>query len=149
MAGAAGGHKGDCLNGSTPQNLRRGRTGAHAASQRRICRCNRALLALALVAAGGLKPDPALARGPDSLADLADTVSDAVVNISATQMIEEKHAGNTPDLEPGTPFDDLFEEFFRRRQGENPNQKRHERKSNSLGSGFVVDPSGVVITNNH
>ncbi len=106
-------------------------------------------LALALVAAGGLKPDPALARGPDSLADLADTVSDAVVNISATQMIEEKHAGNTPDLEPGTPFDDLFEEFFRRRQGENPNQKRHERKSNSLGSGFVVDPSGVVITNNH
>src|SRR5579883_569515 len=106
-------------------------------------------LALALVAAGGLRPAPALARGPDSLADLADTVSDAVVNISATQMIEEKHAGNTPDLEPGTPFDDLFEEFFRRRQGENPNQKRHERKSNSLGSGFVVDPSGVVITNNH
>jgi serine protease Do len=94
----------------------------------------------------------ASARGPDSLADLADAVTDAVVNISATQTIDEKHAGNAPEFEPGTPFDDLFEEFFRRhRQGgnERQEQKRHERKSNSLGSGFVIDPAGIVITNNH
>jgi serine protease Do len=94
----------------------------------------------------------AFARGPESLADLADAVSDSVVNISATQTIDERHAGNPPELGPGTPFDDLFEEFFRRHQqggGERPDQKRHERKSNSLGSGFVVDPAGIVITNNH
>jgi serine protease Do len=110
--------------------------------------------ALALGFAAGVGPlsAPAFARGPDSLADLADAVSDAVVNISATQTIDERHAGNAPDLEPGTPFDDLFEEFFRRHQqggNDRQDQKRHERKSNSLGSGFVVDPSGIVITNNH
>lgn len=94
---------------------------------------------------------PAFAKGPDSVADLADTVSDAVVNISATQTIEEKRTGSGPDLEPGTPFDDLFEEFFRRHQqgGERGEPKRRERKSNSLGSGFVIDPAGIVITNNH
>jgi len=94
----------------------------------------------------------ALARGPESLADLADAVSDTVVNISATQTIDEKHASAAPQLEPGTPFDDLFEEFFRRRQqggNEQPSPKQRERRSNSLGSGFVIDPSGIVITNNH
>ncbi len=94
----------------------------------------------------------AATKGPDSLADLADAVSDAVVNISATQTMDEKHAGNAPQLEPGTPFDDLFEEFFRRHQqgnSERGEQKQRERKSNSLGSGFVIDPSGIVITNNH
>jgi serine protease Do len=99
----------------------------------------------------------AYARGPQSLADLSDQVSDAVVNISATQTIEDKHASAAPQLEPGTPFDDLFEEFFRRRQqgngGKGNSDMRpphpHERRSNSLGSGFVIDPSGIIITNNH
>ena len=74
------------------------------------------------------------------------------MNISATQTMDDKHAENAPQLEPGTPFDDLFEEFFRRHQqggNERQDQKQRQRKSNSLGSGFVVDPSGVVITNNH
>ena len=96
---------------------------------------------------------PAFARGPDSLADLADCVTDAVVNISATQTLDEKHVSNGPQLEPGTPFDDLFEEFFRRHQQqggrEAPEAKPRERKSNSLGSGFIIDPSGIIITNNH
>ncbi|MCL2385092.1 MAG: Do family serine endopeptidase [Alphaproteobacteria bacterium] len=96
---------------------------------------------------------PAFARGPDSLADLADAVTDAVVNISATQMLDEKHASNGPQLEPGTPFDDLFEEFFRRHQQqggrEAPEARPRERKTNSLGSGFVIDPSGIIVTNNH
>lgn len=131
--------------------------GVRAAPRRRPARAAFSLLcALFLGAAGSAWPIPgvslAFARGPDSLADLADAVSDAVVNISATQMMDEKHAGNAPQLEPGTPFDDLFEEFFRRHQqggNERPDQKPRERKSNSLGSGFVVDPSGIVITNNH
>ena len=49
----------------------------------------------------------------------------------------------------GTPFDDLFDEFFQRRQQGNGNRAPRERGANSLGSGFVVDPSGIVITNNH
>ncbi len=109
-------------------------------------------LALGIVGSVLFLSPPAFARGPESLADLADAVSDSVVNISATQTIDERHAGNAPELGPGTPFDDLFEEFFRRHQqggGERPDQKRHERKSNSLGSGFIIDPAGIVITNNH
>ena len=95
----------------------------------------------------------AFARGPDSLADEAAAVSDAVVNISATQAIEEKHAagGAPPPVQEGTPFDDLFEEFFKKRQGQNGEEapRQRERRSNSLGSGFVIDPAGIVITNNH
>jgi serine protease Do len=94
---------------------------------------------------------PAFARGPDSLADLADQVSGAVVNISATQMVDDKRASNAPQLQPGTPFDDLFEEFFKRRQQQGGGDTPHpqQRRSNSLGSGFVIDASGIVITNNH
>ncbi|MGH6820807.1 MAG: hypothetical protein ACREDU_08105, partial [Methylocella sp.] len=63
--------------------------------------------ALVLGAAGSLGPIPgsAFARGPEPLADLADAVSDAVVNISATQTMDDKRAENAPQLEPGTPFD--------------------------------------------
>jgi serine protease Do len=113
--------------------------------------------ALALAALLGIAGVPAtgfsvFAKGPESLADLSESVSDAVVNISATQTFEEKRTTNVPQLEPGTPFDEMFEEFFRRhRQGSDSDQppRPRERKSNSLGSGFVIDPSGIIITNNH
>jgi serine protease Do len=118
-----------------------------------------ALAGALVLGAGGafgplLEAPAAFAKGPDSLADLAAQISDTVVNISATQTMDEKHAGASPQMEPGTPFDDLFEEFFRRRQqGKGgPDQESpppHERRSNSLGSGFVIDPSGIIITNNH
>jgi serine protease Do len=94
-------------------------------------------------------------RARDSFADLAAEVGDAVVNISATQTFEEKSASNAPELEPGTPFDELFNDFFHHhQQGDNGGAEGqipdlHERKSNSLGSGFVIDPSGIIITNNH
>ena len=108
-------------------------------------------LAVALTAV----PLQAVARAPDSFADEAAAVSDAVVNIAATQTMEDKHGegghgegGMAPEAQGGTPFDDLFDEFFKKRQG--GDAPRHvERRSNSLGSGFVVDPSGIIITNNH
>ncbi len=107
----------------------------------------------AAVLAFGLSLTPTLARGPDSLADLAESVSDAVVNISASQTVEDRRAGAAPNLPQGTPFDDLFEEFFRRRQqqgeGNNAPTPPRQRRSNSLGSGFVIDSAGIVITNNH
>ncbi len=124
------------------------------ASHPRPRRARAVLLALAL-AAVPLAPAFA-AHGPDSLADEAAAVSDAVVNISATQ-IEQKQAKNdsadAPELQQGTPFDDLFEEFFKRRQqgkkGHGDDEEGSPHRSNSLGSGFVIDPSGIVITNNH
>lgn len=101
-----------------------------------------------------LAPVMVLARSaPESFADLAESVSSAVVNISVTTTVEEKRTG-IPNLPQGTPFDDLFEEFFRRRQGQGGNegqqgQAPRQRRSSSLGSGFVIDPAGIVITNNH
>jgi serine protease Do len=96
---------------------------------------------------------PAAARGPDGIADVAEQVIEAVVNISTSQKVEQQRSGPTPQLPPGSPFEEFFEEFFKNRrgpgqQGEAPNN-RAPRRVNSLGSGFVVDPDGIVITNNH
>ena len=116
-----------------------------------------AALALSL-AAGFVAPAPiapAQAQGrPDSFADLAAAVSDAVVNISVSQAAPERRSaqGAVPNLPRGTPFDDLFEEFFKRRQQQPPqggNNQAPQRRATSLGSGFVIDAAGVVITNNH
>ncbi len=82
---------------------------------------------------------------PESFADLVERVTPAVVNISAATTTQTD--GRTfPQLPPGTPFEDLFEEFFNRRGQEAPPR---QRRSNSLGSGFVIDPDGIVVTNNH
>jgi serine protease Do len=89
----------------------------------------------------------AFARGPEPLSDLAEQVMDSVVNISATTTIEAKPSlrDRLPNMPQGTPLDDLFEEFFKRTPGNNS----EARRSNSLGSGFVIDASGIVVTNNH
>ncbi len=129
------------------------RAGAVAGRPALLRLSRRAALASALVAglaaASLLAPvEPAMAQArPSSLADLVDSVAEAVVNISATQTIEEKQADAMPDLPKGTPFDDMFEQFFRN-HGQNGETPR-PRKSSSLGSGFVIDASGIVITNNH
>ena len=93
---------------------------------------------------------PALARGPDAIAEVAETVIDAVVNISTSQTIDSK-VGPMPQLPPGSPFEEFFDEFFknRRGQGDNPNREHTPRRVNSLGSGFILDASGIVVTNNH
>ncbi len=109
-----------------------------------------ATAALALIGGAPLAlapASPAFAQArPTNLADLAEQVDDAVVNISATQTIEEKGGSAIPDLPKGTPFDEMFEEFFKNHGGV-PHPRA--QKAQSLGSGFVIDPSGIVITNNH
>src|ERR1700719_1887778 len=87
----------------------------------------------------------AAGKGPDSVADTAERVLDAVVNISTSQTIDAGKGMQMPQVPPGSPFEEFFDEFFKRR-GENGNRSR---KVSSLGSGFVVDPSGIVVTNNH
>jgi serine protease Do len=102
-----------------------------------------ALGASALVAAGA--GYGASGKGPDSVADTAERVLDAVVNISTSQTIDAGKGMQMPQVPPGSPFEEFFDEFFKRR-GENGNRSR---KVSSLGSGFVVDSSGIVVTNNH
>ncbi|WP_430911076.1 DegQ family serine endoprotease [Methylobacterium sp. sgz302541] len=130
-----------------------------ARSLGRSARSAVAALAVGLTVAGSALTTPAFAKGPPSLADLADQVTDAVVNISASTTVDAKAGRAMPQLPPGTPFEDLFEEFFNKRggrggpgggeRGDNDAPRQQQRKSNSLGSGFVIDASGIVVTNNH
>ena len=103
------------------------------------------LVALVMLAAAAA----AQARGaPDSFADLAEKLLPAVVNVSTTQVVEGRSVPELPRLPPGSPFEDFFKEFFDRN---NPQQR--QRKSTSLGSGFIIDTNGsgesYVVTNNH
>lgn len=99
---------------------------------------------------------PAAARGgPEGIADVAERVMDAVVNIKASQKAAQRNVP-MPQLPPGSPFEDLFNDFFNKRGGPGPNGGPGgpngggpQQRSSSLGSGFVVDPTGIVITNNH
>ena len=77
---------------------------------------------------------------PESFATLAEKLSPSVVNISTTTVVEEKPR-NLPSFPPGSPFEDFFKQFDR------PGHKK--RKAQSLGSGFIIDKTGYVITNNH
>src|SRR3984893_8329341 len=97
----------------------------------------------------------AQARGPDNIADVAEKVINAVVNVSTSQSVDNRNSATpAPSLPPGSPCEEFFDEFFKNRrgqQGDNNNQNRPNtpRRVNSLGSGFIIDPSGIVVTNNH
>lgn len=102
-----------------------------------------ALLAL-LVAISASNTVLAQQRGPVSVADLAEKLSDAVVNISTSQTVKGPKGVPLPRVPEGSPFEEFFKEFFDRQQ-----QQGTPRRVNSLGSGFVIDPSGLIVTNNH
>ncbi len=115
----------------------------------RASRRLRLKLTACLAVACALIAAPAAARGPEGIADVAEKVIDAVVNISTTQTVDNRSGegkGAAPQLPPGSPFEEFFEDFFKNRRGD---KGTGPRKTNSLGSGFIVDPSGVAVTNNH
>ena len=93
---------------------------------------------------------------PFSFADLAEKLSPAVVNISTTQ--EVKTSSNrrqdvpVPQFPPGSPFEEFFKEFFERQdrdRGDRGDRGATRRRTTSLGSGFIIDSAGIVVTNNH
>ncbi len=98
----------------------------------------------------GLSATPSQSRGPDSVADVAEGLQDAVVNISTTQTLKASPDSASPDSAPGgtgpkgSPFEEFFDDFFDEEGGNGLS-----RKVSSLGSGFVIDPAGLVVTNNH
>ncbi len=104
------------------------------------------LLALALsVPAGVIGSPQASAKGPESVADLAEKLIGSVVNISTSQMVNSQRSIPMPQVPEGSPFQEFFDEFFNRRNKDRGSPRRVQ----SLGSGFVIDPSGIIITNNH
>ena len=114
-------------------------------------RTKRFAAAIAVVLAVAAIAGPALARGPESVADVAAPLLDAVVNISTAQTITGSKGGSggggvpVPQLPEGSPFQDFFDEFFNQKGGGDNTPHRVQ----SLGSGFVIDPSGIIVTNNH
>ena len=102
------------------------------------------MAALMLLFAGALAT-PSGARGPKSVADIAETLQDSVVNISTTQTLQGQPESAPDGPGPkGSPFEEFFDDFFDDEGGGGLS-----RKVSSLGSGFVVDPDGLVVTNNH
>ncbi len=111
-----------------------------------ICRPAAAILLIAAIA-WPLMAAPAAARGPEGIADVAEQVIDAVVNISTKQTVDMSDNA-MPQLPPGSPFEQFFEDYFKNRRGKN-GETPTPRRVNSLGSGFIIDSSGLVVTNNH
>ena len=112
-------------------------------------------------------PTPAAARGtPDSFADLAAASLPAVVNISSTETLKPGDDGDDDDDQGGdqgggqsqTPsLDQLFKDYLQHQLQQNGGGGNDQgqgddntpRKAESLGSGFVIDPAGIIVTNNH
>ncbi len=100
---------------------------------------------------------------PHSFADLAAQLSPSVVNVSSSQKLQASadRGPDVPGFPPGSPFEQFFHDFLDRNRP--PGQRRAEPQSPdhgngptpgagravSLGSGFIIDPAGYIVTNNH
>ncbi len=110
----------------------------------------------------GAGPVPkAFARGtPDSFADLAAAALPSVVNISATETLKAGQSVDDDDSDgqsQSPSLDQMFKDYLQKQlqqnqqgsQGGSQQQDTTPRKAESLGSGFIIDPSGIIVTNNH
>jgi serine protease Do len=94
-----------------------------------------ASIMITLCAVGG-----AVADRPDSFADQVEQLSPAVVNISTTTIVSEGPGMDMPQFPPGSPFEEFFKNF---------GDDNRQRRASSLGSGFIIDAEGIVVTNFH
>ncbi len=108
---------------------------------------SKALVIVVFAAVTVMSQTAAARTAPESFADLSARLLPSVVNISTTQNIKrpEGPSAPRPQLPQGSPFEDFFREFFDRQQRRGSPQRR----ATSLGSGFIIDPTGYVVTNNH
>ncbi len=99
-------------------------------------------------------PSATARPAPDSFADLAEKLLPSVVNISTTQTLKPEHEGEhstseRPKFPPGSPFEEFFKDFFDHNSQRGERGDGKPRKATSLGSGFIIDAAGYVVTNNH
>jgi serine protease Do len=105
-----------------------------------------AVLMTTLLWGPGASSQATASLAPDTFADIAQKYSAAVVNISTQKTFKGKESnreffGPGPMPGPGDPFRDFFEKFF-------PDMPQ-DRTQRSLGTGFIIDPKGLIITNDH
>jgi len=84
---------------------------------------------------------PALASTPQSFSELAKAASPSVVNISTVKVIKGREQTPLP-FGPNDPFREFFDRFFK-------DQIPKDQRQRSLGSGFIIDKKGLILTNNH
>ena len=77
---------------------------------------------------------------PGSFADQVEMLSPAVVNISTTTIVNQGPGMDMPQFPPGSPFEEFFKNF---------GDDNRQRRASSLGSGFIIDAEGIVVTNFH
>ena len=82
----------------------------------------------------------------DSFADLVENLSPAVVSIASTTIVTNNNSQNQmPQFPEGSPFDEFFKDYFDNERRNSPSQ----RPMTGLGSGFIIDKAGIIVTNNH
>ena len=98
------------------------------------------LIAIALPSQAEARP------APESFANLAEKLLPAVVNISTSQASRERsqRGPEFPRIPPGSPLEEFFRDFLERNRPDAP-----PRRTTALGSGFIIDSGGYIVTNNH
>ena len=82
---------------------------------------------------------------PESFADLVQDLIPGVVSIASKTNVGQENQQQMPQFPEGSPFDEFFKEYFDKNQPQSPSR----RPMMGLGSGFIIDESGIVVTNNH